>query len=74
MPKAPSHIYDFPQSRKNEIGPPWQFANVQPITKPQRVNHPPNDHFRRRVLRLHRGHDPRTLGVANVVGHFQKTE
>lgn len=51
VPKTTMHENHLPTPRKNQIRLSGQSCVVQPITIPQRVNQPTNEHFRFRVGR-----------------------
>ena len=43
---------------------------MKPIAKAHGMDEPPHDKFRCGIFRLHRRHDARALGFADIVSHF----
>jgi hypothetical protein len=50
MPKTALNLYDFPQSREDQIRPARKGVDVQPIAKAHPVDEPAHDHLGRRIL------------------------
>jgi hypothetical protein len=69
MPEAAMYEDDNPATRENQVRLAGQPVSAKPVTKPLRVQRPPEKQFRRCVLSLDARHHAAACSRIDNVGH-----